>query len=61
MIRDGLRILLARDRAVETWLQREVVAACDALLKKNAARTISTDGLRAKLAAEHRNARTKLK
>lgn len=28
VIRDGLRILLARDAALEKWLQEEVVQAC---------------------------------
>ena len=31
VIRDGLRVLLARDRAVETWLREQVVPAYDAL------------------------------
>ena len=31
MIRDGLRVLLARDRAVEGWLQGQVGPAYDAL------------------------------
>ena len=31
VVRDGLRALLARDQAVEVWLQGEVAAAYDAL------------------------------
>lgn len=31
VIRDGLRALFARDAAMETWLQTEVVAAIDAI------------------------------
>ena len=31
VIRDGLRALLARDRAVESWLQGQVGPAYDAL------------------------------
>ncbi len=31
VIRDGLRVLLARDRAVEDWLRKDVAAAYDAL------------------------------
>lgn len=31
VIRDGLRALLARDRAVETWLKEQVVPAAQAL------------------------------
>jgi putative addiction module CopG family antidote len=30
VIRDGLRVLLARDRAVEDWLRNEVAPAYDA-------------------------------
>lgn len=30
VIRDGLRALLARDRAIETWLREKVVPAYDA-------------------------------
>jgi len=31
VIHDGLRSLLARDRAIENWLQNIVCPACDAL------------------------------
>jgi antitoxin ParD1/3/4 len=31
VIRDGLRTLLARDRAVDLWLRKDVAAAIDAL------------------------------
>ena len=31
VIRDGLRVLMARDRAVETWLLKQVGPAYDAL------------------------------
>jgi antitoxin ParD1/3/4 len=31
VIRDGLRTLMARDQAVETWLRKDVAAAYDAL------------------------------
>ena len=31
VIRDGLRVLMARDRAVENWLRQEVGPAHDAL------------------------------
>jgi len=31
VIREGLRALLARDRAIENWLQNVVCPACDAL------------------------------
>ena len=56
VIRDGLRALLARDRAVESWLQQQVGPAYDAL-KADPARVITPDQVRARLAAEHAKAR----
>ena len=53
VIRDGLRALLARDRAVESWLRVQVAPAYDAL-KADPSRAIGVDELRASLAAEHR-------
>ena len=55
VIRDGLRALLARDRAVESWLRKQVAPAYDAL-KADPSRAIGVDQLRAALAAEHRKA-----
>ena len=52
VIRDGLRALMARDRAVESWLQHQVGPAHDAL-KADPARAVTTDQVRARLAAEH--------
>ena len=52
VIRDGLRTLLARDRAVESWLLNEVGAAYDAL-QADPARAVSAEDVRARLAAEH--------
>ena len=52
VIRDGLRALLARDRAVETWLRKDVAAAVDAL-KANPSRALSGDAVKARLAAAH--------
>ncbi len=53
VIRDGLRALLARDRAVESWLQDQVGPAYDAL-KADPSRALTVDQVRARLAAEHR-------
>jgi antitoxin ParD1/3/4 len=53
VIRDGLRTLLARDRAVETWLQTQVGPAYDAL-KVDSSRVVTGEVLRKKLAAEHK-------
>ena len=49
VIRDGLRALLARDRAVETWLRDEVATAYDAL-KAAPSRAVSAAQVRARLA-----------
>jgi antitoxin ParD1/3/4 len=56
VIRDGLRALLARDRAVESWLQQQVGPALDAL-KADPSRAVTADQVRARLAAEHAKAR----
>ena len=58
VIRDGLRTLLARDRAVEDWLRDKVAPAYDAL-KADPTRAVSVDNVRATLAAEHRKATAK--
>ena len=50
VIRDGLRALMARDRAVENWLHQEVGPAYDAL-KADPTRAISIDQVRARLDA----------
>jgi len=55
VIRDGLRALLARDRAVESWLHKQVGPAHDAL-KADPSRAVSADQVRARLAAEHAKA-----
>jgi len=56
VIRDGLRVLLMRDRAVEAWLHDQVGLAYDAL-KADPSRAVTTDQVRARLAAEHVEAR----
>lgn len=55
VIRDGLRALLARDRALESWLVTQVAPTYDAV-KADPSCTLSADQVRARLAAEHRNA-----
>ena len=52
VIRDGLRALQARDKAIEQWLRQDVVATYDAM-KANPARGCSPSEVRAALAAEH--------
>jgi len=56
VIRDGLRALMARDRAVESWLHNQVGPAYDAL-KAAPASAVSVDQVRARLAAAHAKAR----
>jgi antitoxin ParD1/3/4 len=56
VIRDGLRALLARDRAVESWLSNQIGPAYDAL-KDNPASALTPDQVRARLAAEHAGSR----
>ena len=58
VIRDGLRALLARDRAVDSWLHEQVGPAYDAL-KSDPSRAVSIDDVRAQLAAEHKVAAAK--
>jgi putative addiction module CopG family antidote len=55
VIRDGLRVLLARDQAVDAWLRTEVAAAYDAL-KAAPGRAISAAKVRERLAAARRRA-----
>jgi putative addiction module CopG family antidote len=56
VIRDGLRALMARDRAVEHWLLNQIAPAYDAL-KADPSRAVSVEQVRSKLAAEHRKRR----
>ena len=56
VIRDGLRALMARDRAVESWLHQEVGPVFDAL-KANPERAIPVDQVRARLAARPQKAK----
>ncbi len=57
VIRDGLRALMARDRAVENWLHNQVGPAYDAL-KAEPSRAVTADQVRARLAAEHAKTRS---
>jgi len=55
VIRDGLRALMARDRAVQNWLLQEVGPAYDAL-KADPGRAVPIDQVRERLAAQHMQA-----
>ncbi len=56
VIRDGLRALMARDRAVENWLLDQVGPAYDAL-KADPSRAVTADQVRARLNAEYNKKR----
>ncbi len=58
VIRDGLRTLLARDRAVESWLRDQVAPAYDALIA-DPSRAVSVAEVRATLAAAQKKASAK--
>jgi len=58
VIRDGLRVLMARDQAVENWLLEQVVPAYDAL-KADPTRAVSVEQVRARLTAEYKAATAK--
>jgi antitoxin ParD1/3/4 len=58
VIRDGLRVLMARDRAMEHWLREQVAPAYDAL-KADPSRAVSVKQVRARLATEHKRTRAK--
>ena len=53
VIRDGLRALLARDRAVEQWLQEKVVPAAKAL-EADPSRGMTFEQFRALLSEKHK-------
>ena len=55
VIRDGLRALQERDRAVEQWLRQDVALAYDAI-KADPSRGRSLADIRGSLAAEHEQA-----
>lgn len=58
VIRDGLRVLLARDRVVEAWLRGDVAATFDAMTA-NPSRAVSIDGVKTRLAATAKKARSR--
>jgi antitoxin ParD1/3/4 len=51
VIRDGLRALHAREKAVEDWLRNDIAPVYDAM-KNDPARARSLDDVKASLAAE---------
>lgn len=55
VIRDGLRTLLARDRAMEAWLREQVIPAAKAL-KADPARALSAGQVRERLTTKRHRA-----
>lgn len=51
VVRDGLRSLAARDRAVEAWLRDQVVPVCE-LMQADPSRAVTADHIRARIAAK---------
>ncbi|PRA28380.1 addiction module antidote protein [Pseudomonas poae] len=51
VIRDGLRVLLARDRAMDAWLRDEVIPAA-AALEANPGRALSAEQVREHMKAK---------
>ena len=60
VFRDGLRALMARERATERWLQEQVGPAYDAL-KADPSRAVSPAKVRSRIAAEHKALASKKK
>jgi putative addiction module CopG family antidote len=56
VIRDGLRAMLERDRAVDAWLHNQVGQAFDAL-KADPARGVDPAAVRDRLTTERRKSR----
>lgn len=57
VIREGLRALIAKDRAIEHWLRTEVTAAYDEL-KADPSKALTIDQMRASLVAARRRRAT---
>lgn len=58
VLRDGMRALMARDKAINSWLLQTVVPAYDAL-KEDPSRALTLDQVRKRLTAEHEKALVK--
>lgn len=52
VIRDGLRVLFARDKAVEEWLRSEVAASVEEL-RADPSQAVGAEDMRAHLAEWH--------
>ncbi|CAM5380698.1 ribbon-helix-helix domain-containing protein [Rhodanobacter lindaniclasticus] len=57
VIREGLRALIAKDRAIEHWLRTEVAAAYDEL-KADPSKALTIDQMRTSLVAARRRRAT---
>ena len=58
VLREGMRALMARDKAIDSWLLHSVAPAYDAL-KEDPSRALTLDQVRKRLTAEHEKALVK--
>ena len=58
VLRDGMRALMTRDIAIDSWLFQTVASAYDAL-KEDPSRALTLDQVRKRLATEHEKATLK--
>ena len=58
VLREGMRALMARDKAIDSWLLQTVAPAYDAL-KEDPSRALTLDQVRKRLTAEHEKALVK--
>ncbi len=58
VIRDGLRVLLAREHILDDWLHDQVVPAYDAV-KADPSRAVRVSGVRERIIAEDASSREK--
>ena len=58
VVRDGLRLLLSRQRGVDQWLLEQVVPAYDAIAV-DPSRSVSVESVRVRLAKENKAASEK--
>jgi len=60
VIRDGLRVLLARDQVIEDWLRKDVAATYDRL-EAESSRAMAANTVKARRTAAHAKAKAKAK
>ena len=58
VVREGMRALMARDKAVDQWLQQQILPVYDAI-KNNPNRRISAEQVRVRLDSVHQHSTKK--